>query len=107
MRVVFPAPDGDETMKRSPRGIFSSLLHVLDLLLERFDLRLQVEDVPERAGLANFLARGVRLAVELLREEVEAFPDGPAGVEQTADLDEVRLEPLDLLRDVGAVSEHR
>src|SRR5438552_936926 len=80
--VVFPAPDGDEMMKRSPGVMLTpvevlarSSLNVLHLLLERLDVRLEVEDNPRGADLPDLRARRVDLPVELLRQVVEALPD--------------------------------
>src|SRR5512141_444563 len=101
--VVLPAPEGDDTMKRSPRVIGRLSFDVLDLFLESLELRLQVEDELRRSGLPDLRAGRVHLTVQLLREVVEAAADGAVGSEEAPRLGEVRLEAVDLLRDVCAV----
>src|SRR3954469_10155757 len=67
--VVFPAPDGPETMNNVPSGW--KLLDILDLLAYPLDLGFQFyNEGPQRRG-ARLRAHGVDLAQHLLREKIE------------------------------------
>src|SRR5688572_24109327 len=67
--VVFPAPDGPDTMNKVPSGW--KLLDILYLLAYPLDLGFQFyNDGPQRRG-ARLGAHGVHFAQHLLREEVE------------------------------------
>src|SRR5438045_1994191 len=95
-RLVFPAPDGATTTKRLP------LLNVLYLLPHLLDQHLQLH---RNAG--DFVGDGlgaerVRLAVELLAEEVESLAAGAALVEDALHLGHVGDEARELLVHVDA-----
>src|SRR6187551_1482687 len=100
--VVLPAPDGDETTMRSPRGFWSvmvmmaysngALFDVLDLLAEALELGLHVDDARGDLARLRFAADGVHLSVDLLRQEVEPTPRWPLARQQAARLVEVRPE---------------
>src|SRR5215212_594464 len=108
--VDFPAPDGEERIRRSPRRfrIDIPLLHVLDLLAELLDHGLQFEAEPRQGDVVRLGADRVCLAAELLREEVEATTNRSAVSEEGARRLHVSAEPVELLADVGAgCDEHR
>src|ERR1700694_325575 len=67
--VVFPAPDGPETMNNVPSGW--KLLDILYLLSDALDLGFQFNHEHSNVGGARLRAHGVDLAEHLLREEVE------------------------------------
>src|SRR5438046_8780447 len=70
--VVFPAPEGPETMKRVPSGW--KLLDILHLFADSLDLGFQFyNDGSQRRG-ARLRARRVDLAPHLLRQKVELLP---------------------------------
>src|SRR5215212_8840650 len=78
--VVFPAPDGPDTMNKVPSGW--KLLDILYLLAHALDFGFQFyNDGPEHRR-ARLGAHGVHLAQHLLREEIELLsrrllaPDG-------------------------------
>src|ERR671916_427792 len=69
MRVVFPAPDGPETMNKVPSEW--KLLDILYLFADPFDLGLQFyNQASDRRG-ARLRAHRVDLAEHLLRQEVQ------------------------------------
>src|SRR5262249_41799368 len=110
--VVLPAPDGDETMARTPRrDIRLILFHVLDLLAHLLELGLGADDQIDDLGRGGFGAHRVELAAELLDEEVEATPDAAALLrrrrDQRAHLGQMALRAHDLLGDVELVGEDR
>src|SRR6266508_2239343 len=95
--VVFPAPEGPDTMKRVPSGW--KLLDILHLFADPLDLGFQFyNDGSERRG-ARLRAHRVDLAQHLLRKEVELLPG------RLFLLDVVR-QPRDLLGDVAALDHH-
>src|SRR5690349_12478638 len=104
MRVVFPAPDGPETMNNVPSGW--KLLDILDLLADTLDLRLQFYDKGPDGRGARLRAHGVDLADHLLREEVELFAGGFFGADGFVDLLDVMAEALELFGDVAFLHHH-
>src|SRR5436190_14340794 len=70
--VVFPAPEGPETMKRVPSGW--KLLDILYLLAYPLDLGFQFYNDGPQHRRARLGAHGVDLAQHLLRQEVELLP---------------------------------
>src|SRR4051812_48862271 len=102
--VVFPAPEGPETMKRVPSGW--KLLDILYLLADPLDLGFQFyNDGPERRG-ARLRAHGVDLAQHLLRQKVELLPRRLFLIDDFGDLLDVVRQPRDLLGDVAALDHH-
>ena len=81
-----------------------SLLDVLDLLSQSFDMGLELDDKVRDVRVAALRSDGVRLAEELLGEEVELAAHGSSTVEERAELFEVTLETSDLLGDVEAIA---
>src|SRR5207248_6843555 len=76
MSVVFPAPDGPETMNSVPSGW--KLLDILNLLADALDFGLQFYDERPNRRRTRLRAHGVDLAQHLLREEVELLAGGLA-----------------------------
>src|SRR5437660_9388667 len=67
--VVFPAPDGPETMNNVPSGW--KLLDILDLLADPLDLGFQFyNEGPQRRG-ARLRAHRVHFAQHFLRQKIE------------------------------------
>src|ERR1051325_4549101 len=99
--VVFPAPEGPETMNSVPSGW--KLLDILYLLADPLDLGFQFyNDGSERRG-ARLRAHGVDLAHHLLRQEIELLPPRVLRRQPLFDLFDVVREPRDLLGDVAAL----
>src|SRR3954447_5650396 len=102
--VVFPAPEGPETMKSVPSGW--KLLDILYLLADPLDLGFQFyNDGPQRRR-AGLRAHGVDLAQHLLRQEVELLPRRFLLLDGFGDLLDVVRQPCDLLGDVAALDHH-
>src|SRR6185436_16716284 len=99
MRVVFPAPDGPETMNKVPSGW--KLLDILYLFADALDLGFQFYNHGPDGRRARLRAHRVDLANHLLREEVELLPRRLAAVDGPLDLIEVMREPGQLLGDVA------
>ena len=84
--VVFPAPDGDDRIYRSPRRAtgptaLPSLrvdvsLNVLHLLAELIDNALKTKARARNIDGIGLRAKGVGFPVEFLREKIEFAPDG-------------------------------
>src|SRR5215203_4437600 len=96
--VVFPAPDGPETMNNVPSGW--KLLDILDLLADTLDLRLQFYDKGADGRRPRLGAHGVDLADHLLGQEVELLAGRFPGADGFLDLLDVVREALELLGDV-------
>src|SRR4051794_33519085 len=95
--VVFPAPEGPETMKRVPSGW--KLLDILHLFADPLDLGFQFyNDGPQRRG-ARLRAHRVDLAQHLLRQEIELLPGRLFLLDHPRDLLDVVRQPRDLLGD--------
>src|SRR5256885_15433778 len=87
--VVFPAPEGPETMKRVPSGW--KLLDILHLFADPLDLGFQFyNDGSQRRG-ARLRAHRVDLAQHLLRQEVELLPGRLFLIDRFADLLDVEI----------------
>ena len=89
--------------KTAPAGS----LQVLDLFAEGLDEGLEVDDGGGDLRVVRLGADGVRLAVHLLREEVELAAGGLGRGEERGGVVEVRGEARELLRHVAAVGEER
>src|ERR1044071_10294630 len=99
--VVFPAPEGPETMNSVPSGW--KLLDILHLFADPLDLGFQFyNDGSQRRG-ARLRAHRVDLAHHLLREEVELLPRGVLLLQRLLDLLDLVRQPRDLLGDVAAL----
>src|SRR5215213_3327065 len=98
MGVVFPAPDGPETMNNVPSGW--KLLDILYLFANALELRFQFYDKGPDDRRARLRAHGVDLAQHLLREEVELLPRRLAPAYRLLGLLEMMPEARQLLGDV-------
>ena len=122
VRVVFPAPLGEERMRSrkgstiTPGSISGHawenttarlLLDVLDLLAHALDLGLQLDDRVRDHGVLALGADRVGLAGHLLEEEIEAPAHGVRAREERLEVRRVALETGQLLADVDAVGEER
>src|SRR5215831_6964757 len=120
-RVVLPAPEGEDSTNRSPRRArranswlwscpLASLtfrsLDVLHLLAHLVDNRLELKARPRRLRIVRLGAQCVGLAIELLRQEIEAPAGGlPRGDELTRTRD-VGGQALQLLLHVDPGRQH-
>src|SRR5450631_1422064 len=121
-RLVLPAPEGATTTKRLPRiwtstgdsivrsnGVPAAILlerahlfYVLDLLAHLLDEHLQLHRDARHVVRDRLRSEGVRLAIELLAEEVQALAARAALLEDAADFRDVGDQPRELLVDVDA-----
>src|SRR5262245_25590886 len=101
MSEVFPAPEGAVMTKSLP------LLKVLHLLANLLDQQLQLERAVRDRRARGLGRQRVRLAVQLLRDEVQALAGGAAGPEHALDLVEMGAQAVELLRHVGLGGEER
>src|SRR5215213_4847910 len=99
MSVVFPAPDGPETMNSVPSEW--KLLDILYLFADALELRFQFYDKRPDGRRARLRTHGVDLAEHLLGEEVELLARGLASLDRLSGLVEVMPEPGQLLGDVA------
>src|SRR6476646_5663460 len=91
--VVLPAPDGDDTTIKRPRAasvISPMSLHVLDLLAQPLDLGFGVDDARGDGSRLRLGADGVDLAVQLLRQKIEAPSVAALVVSEALALGDVR-----------------
>src|SRR5688572_32126467 len=73
-RVVFPVPDGADTMNSCPRVARASgtaLLDILDLLPHTLELRLGVDDELGHVNAIGLRPDCVDLAIHLLQKEIQ------------------------------------
>src|SRR5258706_517477 len=96
--VVFPAPDGPETMNNVPSGW--KLLDILYLLAYSLDLGFQFYDEASQHRGARLRAHGVDLAQHFLREEIELLAGRLLAPDGLLDLIDVMREASQLLGDV-------
>src|SRR5438105_12661386 len=92
MSVVFPAPEGPETMKRVPSGW--KLLDILHLFADPLDLGLQFYNDGSERRRAGLRAHRVDLAQHFLREKVELLARRLLLIDGLLDL-------LDMVRETG------
>src|SRR5262249_50955607 len=108
LSVVFPAPEGDDRMRRrkssAPR---SGSLDILHLLAHPLDLRLHLDHRVRDGAVLRFRADSMDLARRLLQKEIEPPADRLARAEVRLELREVALEARQLLGDVALVGEER
>src|SRR5215210_6909085 len=97
MRVVFPAPDGPETMNNVPSEW--KLLDILYLFANALELRFQFYDKRPDGRRARLRAHGVDLTQHLLREEVELLARRLPPADRLLGLIEVMPQPRQLLGD--------
>src|SRR4051812_45198207 len=117
--VVFPAPDGATTTNRLPRNGLPApgleragagrdgmtgfaLLNVLHLFAHLLDEDLELDRDARDLVRHGFRSERVRLAVQLLAEEVQALAACAALVEHAAEFRDVRDEARELLVHVDA-----
>src|SRR3954462_6754331 len=105
--VVLPAPGGDDRISNSPRRPKTApsatpLLHVLDMLPELIDGRLQIEADPRHGHVVGLGAERVRLPAEFLGQEVETAADRAAGAQEVSRGGDMRAQAVDFFPDVGA-----
>src|SRR5919108_6433757 len=98
IRVVFPAPDGPETMNNVPSEW--KLLDILYLFADALELRFQFYDKGSDGRRARLRAHGVDLAQHLLRQEIELLSGGLTPANRLFGLVEVMPEARELLGDV-------
>src|SRR6476469_11000534 len=98
MRVVFPAPDGPETMNKVPSGW--KLLDILYLLADALDFGFQFYNQGPDRGRARLRAHGVDLADHLLGDEVEFLARCLFAVDDLLHLLDVMRQPRQFLGDV-------
>src|SRR5215212_7641341 len=84
MSVVFPAPDGPDTMNKVPSGW--KLLDILYLLANALDFGLQFYNDGSQPRGARLRAHRVHLAQHLLREKVELLAGGLLAADGFPDL---------------------
>src|ERR1051325_5920175 len=105
MSVVFPAPEGRETMNKVPSE-WKLSLNILYLFADPLDLGFQFyNDGSERRG-ARLRAHRVDLAQHFLRQEIELLSRRLAAADDFLDLVDVMRQPRDLLGDVAALGHH-
>src|SRR3954466_16326781 len=80
MSVVFPAPEGPETMNSVPSGW--KLLDILDLLADALHLGFQFDHEHSNVRGPRLRAHRIDLADHLLREEVEFLARGLLAVDR-------------------------
>src|SRR5690242_10677385 len=108
MSELLPAPEGAVTTKSSPfTGSRPRSFDVLHLLAHLLDEELELERALGDLQPGGFRGERVRLAVHLLREEVEPLADrarrpGLRHAERALRLLDMRAEARQLLVDVGA-----
>src|ERR1043165_4235996 len=102
--VVFPAPEGPETMKRVPSGW--KLLDILYLLADPLGLGFQFYNDGSERRRARLRAHRVDLAQHLRRQEIELLPRRLFPLDRLRDLLDVVRQPRDLLGDIAALGHH-
>src|SRR3954452_21401631 len=97
--VVFPAPDGPDTMNNVPSGW--KLLDILHLLAYPLDLRFQFYNGGSERRGTRLRAHRIDLAQHLLRKEVELLAARLLRFHRFHCLFDVMREPRQLLGDVA------
>src|SRR6058998_972027 len=98
MSVVFPAPEGPETMNRVPSGW--KLLDILNLFADALDFSFQFYNEGSQHRRARLGAHRVDLAQHLLGDEVQFLARRLAAGDRFLDLLCVMREARELLGDV-------
>src|SRR3954451_17673453 len=99
MSVVFPAPDGPETINNVPSGW--KLLDILDLLADPLDLGFQFYNEGAQRSRARLRAHRVHFAQHFLRQKIELLPRRFAAVDCFLRLFDVMCEPRQLFGHVA------
>src|ERR1041385_979093 len=102
--VVFPAPEGPDTMNKVPSGW--KLLDILHLLAYALDLGFQFYNDASHGRGARLRAHGVDLVQHLLREEVELLARRFAASDGLLDLIDVVRQPRQFLGDAALLAHH-
>src|SRR5205085_6303664 len=102
--VVFPAPDGPDTMNNVPSGW--KLLDILHLLAYPLDLRFQFYNGGSERRGARLRAHRIDLAQHLLRKKIELLAGGLLSFDCFRRLLDVMREPRQLLGDVTLLDHH-
>src|SRR5512133_620488 len=92
VRVVLPAPEGEDTMNR--RGELFDILH---LLAHPFRFRLQFDDQVRKCCVLALGAQGIRLPTYFLQEKIHASSRRLGGLDERTKLFEMALEASELL----------
>src|SRR3982751_1091577 len=103
--VVLPPPDGAAITNRLPTGTdvgcpVPPSLKVLHLLAHLLDQHLDLERCLRELRIDRLRAEGVRLAMQLLHEEVEPLPCRAACRKHPSHFADMRCKARDLLRHV-------
>src|SRR5215213_4274489 len=102
MSELLPAPEGAVMTNSLPLP----LLNVLHLFAHLLDQQLQFERAIGDLRAGGLGGERVRLAVQFLREEVEALARRTAVPQHAIDFRKVYGQPLELLVDVALAREH-
>src|SRR6266550_627310 len=106
MSVVFPAPEGPETMNKVPSGW--KLLDILNLLPDAFDLGFQFYNEGPEHRRARLGAHRVDFPQHFLRKEIEFFSRRLASADRAFHLLRMMRHPRQLLGDVALLHhDHR
>src|SRR5262245_9598524 len=100
--VVFPVPEGADTINNSPR-LPTGLFDILHLLAHALELRLGIDDELRDAHTVGLGADGVDLAVHLLQQEIQLATTGLIALDEHHPMRQVSPESRDLLGDVGTL----
>src|SRR6059058_435717 len=95
MRVVFPAPDGPETMNNVPSGW--KLLDILDLLADPLDLGFQFYNEGAQRRGARLRAHRVHFTQHFLRQKIELLARRFSATDRLLRLIYMMSEPRQLL----------
>src|SRR5262245_31690432 len=113
-KVLFPAPDGPETMKTipwrsnvksAPMRDSTESLDVLHLLSQALDFAFGLDHEPCDLELVHLRADGVDLAMGLLQQKLDLLADRAAPREQLPELVQMAAEPDQLLGDVAPLGQ--
>src|SRR3954452_15569722 len=99
MSVVFPAPDGPETMNNVPSGW--KLLDILDLLADPLDLGFQFYNEGAQRRGARLRAHRVYFTQHFLRQKIELLARRFSTADRLLRLIYMVSEPRQLLGDVA------
>src|SRR5436190_22401572 len=98
MSVVFPAPDGPETMNNVPSGW--KLLDILDLLADPLDFGFQFYNEGSQRRGARLRAHRVHFAEHLLRQKIELLAGRFSAADSFLCLFDVMRKPREFLGDI-------
>src|SRR5205809_1455278 len=97
--VVFPAPDGPETMNNVPSGW--KLLDILHLLAYPLDLSFQFYNERAQRRRTRLRSHGVDLPQHLLGQKIELLAGGLVAPDRLLRLLDVMRQPRQLFGDVS------